>query len=56
MQGDPNLIAALLQGKTSNPEVIKPGDTGDDNVLPPDPGYMGQQPPFLNVSVKKPNG
>lgn len=32
------MIAALKQ--QAPPEVLKPGDTGDDMVMPPDPGYM----------------
>lgn len=32
-------IVAALKGQRPQGEVIKPGDTGDDMVSPPDPGY-----------------
>lgn len=50
MQIDPNLMIAALKAQPQD-GVIKPTDTGDDNVLPPDPGFMGAaQGPFVEVS------
>lgn len=54
---DPNLVLKALRGNQQ--EVIRPGDVGDDMVLSPDPGYMGQTSPYLFVadtkSVHSPN-
>ena len=44
-------MLAALKAK-DKPEVIKPGDTGDDMVLPPDPGFMGARPTITEVSGK----
>lgn len=50
---NPNLLLTALKTKPSQGEVKKPGDTGDDNALPPDPGYMGQTSPYMEVAAKK---
>lgn len=38
-----DVVAALKTPRPPEPskEVMHPGDTGDDMVLPPDPGFMG---------------
>jgi len=48
---DPNLVLKALRDQEVKPVLPVP-DTGDDNVLPPDPGYMGKQPPYIFVSGK----
>lgn len=50
---DPNLVLASLKAKPPQNGVKKPGDTGDDNVLPPDPGFMTPTSPYMEVAAKK---
>ena len=40
------MVLQALKGKPFE-EVVKPGDTGDDMVMPPDPGYYGNPPAYL---------
>jgi hypothetical protein len=49
---DPNLVLQALKGKPFE-EVVKPGDTGDDMVMPPDPGYYGNPPAYLFAGGKQ---
>lgn len=52
----PNIADIVAALKTPRPqgEVIRPGDTGDDMVVPPDPGYMAPSSPFMEVAAKSP--
>jgi hypothetical protein len=66
MQGDPNLIVQALKAqqlpRTSPfaappvaPGVIAPPDTGDDDVVPPNPGGVGAPavvPTYVPPGVK----
>ncbi len=45
-------MLAALKGQASPTGVVKPRDTGDDSVLPPDPGYMGATSPYMEVTNK----
>ncbi len=49
---DPNLVMQFLRKQMPATGVIPTPNTGDDNVLPPDPGYMGNQLPFIEVGNK----
>ena len=47
---NPQAAALVAELKKKPSAVIKPGDTGDDMVLPPDPGYMNPpQYSFVNA-------